>query len=100
MHKDSEKFIEDIVEKVKQLSPDSRLEDGSVDISVTDDDIKSILNKRVVRGKLKTNLEADLNKAGLTAKIGATNLMEISIPKDKIDTTVIKYKDLKTKEKK
>ena len=100
MHKDSEKFIEDIVEKVRKIKPGDRLEDGSVEISVADNDIKTILNKKVLRGNIKSRLEEDLKTAGLEAKIGVTNTIEITIPKDKIDTKVIKYSDLDKKSSK
>ena len=77
MHKDSQKFMSDIVGKVRGIKPEDRLEDGSVEISVNDNDIKTILGKKVLRSNLKAKLEEDLNSAGLSAKVCVTDEMKI-----------------------
>lgn len=94
MTKDSKKFMDDIVGKVRKLDPAVRLENGSVEISVEDDNIKEILGKKVLRGNTKERLCKDLNDAGLEAKVCPTNDIRLVIPKDKIDCKTIKYSEL------
>ncbi len=100
MHNESKKFLEDIISKVKSIAPDDRLEDGSVEISVNDNDIKDILSKKVLRGSVKTTIEKDLITAGLDVKICANDDMKIIVPKDKIECKTIRYSDIKEKETK
>ena len=100
MHKDSQKFMSDIVGKVRGIKPEDRLEDGSVEISVNDNDIKTILGKKVLRSNLKAKLEEDLNSAGLSAKVCVTDEMKIVVPKDTIECKTIRYSDIKTEGKK
>lgn len=94
MHKDSKKFMDDIVGKVRKLDPSLRSEDGSVEISVDDEDIKAILGKKVLRSNTKERLSEDLKSAGLEAKVCPTNDMKLVIPKDKIECKTIRYSEL------
>lgn len=94
MHKDSKKLMDDVIGKVRQLDPSTRAEDGSVEISIDDDDIKTILGKKVLRSNTKERLSTDLKEAGLEAKVCPTNDMKVIIPKDKIECKTIKYSEL------
>jgi len=94
MNKHSVKLMNDVIEKVRKIEPGKRLEDGSIKVAVSDDDIKHILDIKVLRNNVKPSIVEDLNTAGLEVKIGVVNELEISIPKDKIETNVIKYSEL------
>jgi len=94
MNKHSVKLMNDVIEKVRKIDPNKRLEDGSVKVSVSDDDIKHILDVKVLRSNVKPSIVEDLKTAGLDVKIGVVNELEIAIPKDKIETNVIKYSEL------
>jgi len=94
MNKHSVKLMNDVIEKVRKIEPKKRLEDGSVKVAMSDDDIKHILDVKVLRSNVKPTIVEDLKTAGLEVKIGVVNELEISIPKDKIETNVIKYSDL------
>lgn len=101
MHKDSKKFMDDIINKVRRLDPSLRDENGSVEISIDDEDIKTILGKKVLRGNTKERLSNDLRSAGLEAKVCPTNDMKLVIPKDRIECKTISYSELtKNAEKK
>ena len=94
MNKHSVKLMNDVIEKVRKIEPEKRLEDGSVKVAVSDDDIKHILDVKVLRSNVKPSIVEDLKTAGLDVKVGVVNDLEISIPKDKIETKVIKYSEL------
>ena len=94
MNKHSIKLMNDVIEKVRKIEPEKRLEDGSVKVAISDNDIKHILDVKVLRSNVKPSIVEDLKTAGLDVKVGVVNDLEISIPKDKIETKVIKYSEL------
>jgi len=87
--------MNDVIEKVRKIEPEKRLEDGSVKVAVSDDDIKHILDIKVLRNNVKPSIVEDLKTAGLEISVGVANDLEMTIPKDKIETNVIKYSELK-----
>jgi len=94
MHADSKKFMEDIINKVKLVKKENRLEDGSVEIKVADEDIKHILNKKVLRGNVKQRLSDDLQSAGINAQVCVTNDLKVTIPNEILEDKTIKYSEL------
>jgi len=87
-------FIEDIVAKAKKVDQAKREKDGSLEIKVSDKDIKEILNRKRLRKGLKDNLVKDLTNSQLKASTCDTNSLCVVIPKDKLDKQVIKYSDI------
>lgn len=94
MDKNSTTFMSVVIDKVRSIDPENRLEDGSVEVAVSDTDIKDILNKKVLRSTLKPRLEEDLESAGMLVNKTCSGALEITIPKDMIDTKAVKYSDL------
>lgn len=95
MHEVSRIFMEDVVEKLRAIKKEDRLEDGSVEVSISDNDIKGILNKKVLRSNVKQRISDDLNAVGINVKVCITNDLKVTIPDAVLDDKTIKYSELK-----
>ena len=87
-------FIEDIVSKAKKVDINKREKDGSLEMKISDKDIKNILNRKRLRKGLKDNLLKDLKESKLNASNCDTSSLCVTIPKDKIEKKIIKYSDI------
>jgi len=88
-------LIEKIVSTSRTVDKEQRNSNGSLEIKVSDNDIKDILGRKRLRQGLKDNLVNDLNSAGLKALNCDTDSLCITIPKEKIDKKILKYSDIK-----
>lgn len=87
-------FIEDIVSKAKKVDESQKEQNGSVEIKISDNDIKNILNRKRLKKGLKENLVKDLQNSNLKASSCDTNSLCVTIPKEKIEKKIIKYSDI------
>lgn len=90
----SKVFLENIVSKAKTVDEEKRNSDGSLEIKISDNDIKSILERKRLRGGLKENLIKDLESANCKATTCDTNSLCVTIPKEKMEKEIMKYSDL------
>lgn len=91
----SKKFIEDIVSKAKKVDKKDKNDNGSLEIKISNNDIRNILDRKRIRKSLKDNLVKDLDNANIQVNICDTNSLCVTIPKDKIEDKIIKYSDIK-----
>lgn len=91
----SKLFIEDIVSKAKKVDASNKNDDGSIEIKISNNDIKNILDRKRLKKGLKENLIKDLNNSNIKAKTCETEAICVVIPKEKIEKKIIKYSDIK-----
>jgi hypothetical protein len=70
-------------------------DDGSLEIKISNSDIKSILGRQRIRKGLRDNLVKDLNSSNIKTSSCDSNSLCVIIPKDKLEKTIIKYNDIK-----
>lgn len=87
-------LIEDIIAKAKMVDKKERMDNGSLEIKISDKDIKNILARKRLRKGLKDNLVQDLIDANFKASNCDTSSLCVVIPKDKLEKKIIKYSDI------
>ncbi len=92
-------FIEEMVSTARTVDKKERHSNGSLEIKISDEDIKDILGRKRLRQGLKKNLIKDLASANVKASECDTNSLCIIIPKEKLDKKILKYSDIKNKNK-
>lgn len=90
----SKVVLQDIIKKLRNVSEENKNEDGSLEIKVSDDDLKEILGRKRLRESLKDNIFKDFNEKNITTKKCDTDSLCIIIPKEKMEKKIINYKDL------
>lgn len=90
-------FLEEVVSTAKTVDKEERNNKGSLELKLSDNDIKNILGRKRLRKGLKNNLIEDLNSANVTASECDTNSLCIIIPEEKLDKKILKYSDIKNK---
>ena len=90
----SKVFVEELVSKAKKVDKSERDSNGSLEIKVSDNDIKNIVGRKRLRQGLKANLIKDLEGTNFKASECDTNSLCIIIPKEKLDKKIINYSDI------
>ena len=91
----SKLFIEDIVSTAKKVDVKDKNKDGSIEMKISDKDIKSILDRKRLKKGLKDNLMKDLNSAKIEASKCDSNSLCVVIPKEKLERKILNYSDIK-----
>jgi hypothetical protein len=93
--KDYSKIVlQDIIAKARKVPQENRNTDGSLEIKVSDNDLKKISGRKRLRESLKNNIFNDLNEKDITTKKCDTDSLCIIIPKEKMGKQIINYKDI------
>jgi len=96
MRDDSKKLLEKVIADCKEISENlQKNPDGSIDIKLSNKNVKEILGKQRIKEGLKNNLVDDLKD--LNASICDTNSLCLTIPKSKLEKTIISYDEIQKK---